>query len=136
MRTLLHDYVDVLIDTGARPIEELLNLQSRQIKFRKNRTLTHSGVIDSTDDQLEEITLPNLNRSVELMVSGKTGTRTIVAVNRTVKAFERNALLSRNIDDSIVNLFKQPTVPTNEDFVSCTQGKQAPKNCKKYFKNI
>ncbi len=135
MRTLLRDYVDVLIDTGARPGDELLNLQWRQIKFAMKPTLSHTGVIDNTDDQHEEITLPNLNRSVELVVSGKTGTRTIVAMNRTVKALERIALRNYDIDDSIVNPFKQLTVPTNKDYVFRTRDKQPPTSWQKMFES-
>lgn len=135
MRTLLRDYVDVLIDTGARPGDELLNLQWRQIKFAMKPTLSRTGVIDNTDDQHEEITLPNLNRSVELVVSGKTGTRTIVAMNRTVKALERIALRNYDIDDSIVNPFKQLTVPTNKDYVFRTRDKQPPTSWQKMFES-
>jgi len=135
MRTLLRDYVDVLIDTGARPGDELLNLQWRQIKFAMKPTLAHTGVIDNTDDQHEEIMLPNLNRSVELVVSGKTGTRTIVAMNRTVKALERIALRNYDIDDSIVNPFKQLTVPTNKDYVFRTRDKQPPTSWQKMFES-
>lgn len=135
MRTLLRDYVDVLIDTGARPGDELLNLQWRQIKFAMKPILTHTGVIDNTDDQHEEITLPNLNRSVELVVSGKTGTRTIVAMNRTVKALERIALRNYDIDDSIVDPFKQLTVPTNKDYVFRTRDKQPPTSWQKMFES-
>lgn len=135
MRTLLRDYVDVLIDTGARPGDELLNLQWRQIKFAMKPTLTHTGVIDNTDDQHEEITLSNLNRSVAMTVSGKTGTRTIVGMNRTVKALERIALRNYDIDDSIVNPFKKLTVPTNTDYIFRTRDKQAPTSWQKMFES-
>jgi integrase len=135
MRTLLRDYVDVLIDTGARPGDELLNLQWRQIKFAIKPKLTHTGVIDNTDDAHEEITLPNLNRSGELVVSGKTGTRTIVGMNRTVKALERIALRNYDIDDSIVNPFKQLTVPTNKDYVFRTRDKEPPTSWQKMFES-
>jgi integrase len=135
MRILLRDYVDVLIDTGARPGDELLNLQWRQIKFVMKPTLTHTGEIDNTDDQHEKILLPNLNRSVELVVSGKTGTRTIVAMNRTVKALERIAMRNYHIDDSIVNPFKQLTVPTNKDYVFRTRDKQPPTSWQKMFES-
>jgi integrase len=135
MRTLLRDYVDVLVDTGARPGDELLNLQWRQIKFAMKPTLTHTGVIDNTDDQHEEILLPNLNRSVELVVSGKTGTRTIVAMNRTVRALERIALRNYDIDGSIVDPFKKLTVPTNKDYVFRTRDKEAPTSWQKMFES-
>jgi integrase len=135
MRTLLRDYVDVLIDTGARPGDELLNLQWRQIKFAMKPTITHTGVIDDTDDTHEEITLSNLNRSVAMTVSGKTGTRTIVGMNRTVKALERIALRNYDIDDSIIDPFKKLTVLTNTDYIFRTRDKQAPTSWQKMFES-
>ena len=135
MRTLLRDYVDVLIDTGARPGEELLNLRWRQIKFVMKPTLRHTGAIDNTDDAHEEIVLPNLNRSAEMVVSGKTGARTIVAMNRTIKALGRIALRNYDIDDSIANPFKKLTVPTNKDFVFRTRDKEEPTSWQKMFES-
>lgn len=135
MRKLMRDYVDVLLDTGARPGTELLNLQWRQIKFAMKPTLKHTGEIDNTDDEHEEIVLPNLDRSVEMVVSGKTGTRMIVAMNRTVKALERIALRNYDIDDSIVNPFKQLTVPTNKDYVFRTRDQQRPTSWQKMFES-
>ena len=143
MRQLMRDYVDVLLDTGARPGTELLNLQWRQIKFAMKPTLTHTGEIDntdSTDDEHEEIVLPNLNRSVEMVVSGKTGTRTIVGMLRTVKALERIA--ERNYqreedeeEPGITDPFKKLTVPTNTDFVFRTKNKEEQTSWQKMFES-
>ena len=135
MRQLLRDYVDVLIDTGARPGSELLNLQWRQIKFAMKPTLIRTGEMDNTDDTHEEITLSNLNRSVEIVVSGKTGTRTIVGMKRTVQAFERIALRNYDIDASITEPLKQLTVPNNKDYVFRTRDKQAPTSWQKMFES-
>ncbi len=140
MRQLMRDYVDVLIDTGARPGTELLNLQWRQIKLAMKPTLTRTGVIDNTDDEHEEIVLPNLNRSVEMVVSGKTGTRTIVGMLRTVKALERIAERNyeREDDDeeaSITDPLKKLTVPTNEDFVFRTKNKEEQTSWQKMFES-
>ena len=143
MRQLMRDYVDVLLDTGARPGTELLNLQWRQIKFAMKPTLTHTGEIDNTDntdDEHEEIVLPNLNRSVEMVVSGKTGTRTIVGMLRTVKALERIA--ERNYqreedeeEPGITDPFKKLTVPTNTDFVFRTKNKEEQTSWQKMFES-
>ncbi len=143
MRQLMRDYVDVLLDTGARPGTELLNLQWRQLKFAMKPTLTHTGEIDNTDntdDEHEEIVLPNLNRSVEMVVSGKTGTRTIVGMLRTVKALERIAERNyeREDDDeeaSITDPFKKLTVPTNTDFVFRTKNKEEQTSWQKMFES-
>ena len=140
MRQLMRDYVDVLLDTGARPGTELLNLQWRQIKFAMKPTLKHTGKFDNTDDEHEEIVLPNLNRSVEMVVSGKTGTRTIVGMLRTVKALQRIA--ERNYqreedeeEPGITDPFKKLTVPTNTDFVFRAKNKEEQTSWQKMFES-
>lgn len=140
MRQLMRDYVDVLLDTGARPGSELLNLQWRQIKFAMKATLKPTGEIDNTDDTHEEIVLPNLNRSVAMVVSGKTGTRTIVGMLRTVKALERIA--ERNYqreedeeEPGITDPFKKLTLPTNTDFVFRTKNKEEQTSWQKMFES-
>jgi integrase len=136
MRTLLRDYVDVLLDTGARPGDELLNLKWKQIKFVMKPITIKTGVIDNTDDGHEEITLSNLNRSLELTISGKTGTRTIVAMLRTVKALERIAKRNYEIDDDITEPFKQLIVPKNNDYVFRTSDKEKPTSFQKMFESF
>jgi integrase len=136
MRTLLRDYVDVLLDTGARPGDELLNLKWKQIKFVMKPITIKTGVIDNTDDGHEEITLSNLNRSLELTISGKTGTRTIVAMLRTVKALERIAKRNYEIDDDITEPFKQLIVPKNNDYVFRTRDKEKPTSFQKMFESF
>jgi hypothetical protein len=93
LRALLRDYVDVLLDTGARPGDELLNLQWQQVRFAMKPTIT---VTDEVDEEGERIELPDLNRSCFMTVSGKTGEREIVGMKPTVKAFER--IIKRNYD--------------------------------------
>ena len=69
LRTLLREYVYVLLDTGARPGKELLNLKWKQIRHTNN---------DEDGD-----------RFVEMAVSGKTGTRRILGWIDTVEALQR-----------------------------------------------
>jgi integrase len=133
MRTLLRDYVDVLLDTGARPGDELLNLKWKQIKFVMKLTITTTNEVD---EEGEKITLSNLNRSLELTISGKTGTRTIVAMLRTVKALERIAKRNYEIDDSITEPFKQLIVPKNNDYVFRTRDKEKPTSFQKMFESF
>ncbi len=120
-REILRDYVEMLIDTGARPGKELMNLKWKQIKFVMKPTLTETTAVDSEG---ENIALANLNRSCEMPVTGKTGTRTIVAMLRTVKALERIAKRNYDIDDSITNPFAKLMVPSNNDYVLRTKGKK------------
>lgn len=68
LRTLLREYVYVLLDTGARPGKELLNLRWKQIRYTHN----------------------NENGShVEMTVSGKTGKRKIIGWSETIDVLKR-----------------------------------------------
>ncbi len=123
-RTLMRDYVMALFDTGARPGVELLNLKWKQITERSDPI-----VVNTTDlnEEGEVIQVPNMRRSVTLIVSGKTGTRQIVGMNRTVNALR--AIAARNYPDlemplltPLINVIK----PTNDDFVFRTKDKGDP----------
>ena len=123
-RLLMRDYVMALLDTGARPGVELLNLKWKQITERID------PIVENTTDLNEEgeiIQVPNMRRSVTLIVSGKTGTRQIVGMNRTVDALR--AIAARNYPDlekpvlmPLINVIK----PTNDDFVFRTKDKSDP----------
>ena len=114
MRAVLRDYVEMLVDTGARPGKELLDLKWRHIKFSIKPIITNTGLTDEEGDAIE---LANLNRSVEMTVTGKTGTRTIVGMKRTVQVLERIAKRNYDIDDSVVNPFAKLTLASNDDKV-------------------
>ena len=114
MRAVLRDYVEMLVDTGARPGKELLDLKWRQINFAIKPVITNTGLVDEEGDAIE---LANLNRSVEMTVTGKTGTRTIVGMKRTVQALERIARRNYDIKDSVINPFAQLTKASNDDKV-------------------
>jgi integrase len=133
LRQLLRDYVEMLIDTGARPGKELMNLKWRQIKFAKKPTVTHTGEFDNSDDEHNPISNATLNRSVEMTVTGKTGTRTIVGMKRTVQALERIAQRNYGAKGSIINPFAQLTVPSNNDYVFRTKKKVEPTSFQKMF---
>lgn len=98
-RYLLRDYVFSLLDTGARPGIELFGMKWRQIKF--------------ADDF----------KSVVMRVSGKTGAREILGMERTIKALqaiaERNYTVKTN--DALITLTK-----TSNDFIFRTPDKINP----------
>ena len=123
-RTLMRDYVMALLDTGARPGVELLNLKWKQIKERIDPIVIATGERDAEGN---EITKHDLQRSVEMTVSGKTGTRQIVGMNRTVDALR--AIAARNYPDLEVPVLT-PLIhvikPTNNDFVFRTKEKDDP----------
>jgi len=120
MRELMRDYVEIIIDTGVRPGKELMDLKWKQIKFVLTPTVTPTGV---ADEEGEEIELANLNRSCEMVVSGKTGTRTIVGMLRTVNALKRIADRNYGLNKSVLEPFKNIAVPSNNDYVLRTKDK-------------
>jgi integrase len=120
----MRDYVMVLLDTGARPGIELLDLKWKQITERIDPI-----VLTSTDvnEEGEAIKYPDLRRSVMMTVSGKTGEREIVGMNRTVDALR--AIAKRNYDDLEMPLLKPLTnviKGSNEDYVFRTKKKENP----------
>jgi len=125
MRQIMRDYSEMLIDTGARPGKELMNLKWKQIKFTMNPKQTHTGEKVVLDDGTEEeIVLTDLNRGVELIVTGKTGTREIVGRQPTVKVLERIARRVYGVRNNIIDPFKDVVTPNNDDFVLRTKEKK------------
>ena len=123
LRALLRDYVDVLLDTGARPGDELLNLKWKQVQFAMKPQTTPTEHVDEEGAPIE---LTDLNRSCFMTVSGKTGEREIVGMKPTVKAFERIIQRNYGIKNSITDPFKGINIPTNSDFVFRTKDKKKP----------
>lgn len=124
-RMLMRDYVMALLDTGARPGVELLNLKWKQIKESIDPIVRATDEINPEDGEVIEVA--DLQRSVEMTVSGKTGTRQIVGMNRTVMALK--AIAKRNYPDlelplltPLINVIK----PTNDDYVFRTKAKHDP----------
>ncbi len=98
-RFLLRDYVFCLLDTGARPGIELFGMKWRQIEF----------AVDF--------------RSVVMRVSGKTGARQILGMERTVQALK--AIADRNYSvktiDGLIMLTK-----TSSEFIFRVSNKINP----------
>lgn len=99
VRALLRDYVEVLLDTGARPGKELLDLKWAQIEVSVDPKLV--GVTKSApseDNQRgEDIETYDWQRTVILNIqSGKTGKRKAIGRADTVVALTRIA--NRNYD--------------------------------------
>ena len=122
-RQIMRDYMEILLDTGARPGVELMNLRWRQIKFMIKPVSKPSGnmVAPADGEEPEEFVSSNLNRTVEMTVSGKTGTRQIIGRLPTVKALERIARRNYDVDNSTTDPFKGVVTPTNDDFVLRTK---------------
>jgi integrase len=116
LRTLLRDFVEVLLDTGARPGDELLNLKWKQVKYA-----------------MKQLDGDELNRSCEMVVDGKTGERTILGMNPTVKAFAR--IIERNYgkENPANDPFNGIAVTSNPDYVFRTKGKKKPTSFQRLF---
>ncbi len=122
-RKIMRDYIELLVDTGARPGVELMNLKWRQIKFMMHPTELRTGefVSPSSDEEPIEIVQYDLNRAVEMTVSGKTGARQIIGRQPTVRVLERVALRNYGIKNNIADPLKNINLPTNNDFVLRTK---------------
>lgn len=113
-RLLMRDYVMALLDTGARPGKELLQLKWKQIKEAIKPVVKVTAEIDADGDPIFH---PNLNRSVELVVSGKTGTRTIVGMQRTVNALREIAKRNYDVEMPVLSPLENVIKATNNDYV-------------------
>ena len=91
LRPLLRDYVMVLLDTGARPGKELMNLKWKQIRIDWKPDFAPTDEIDEEGERVDKYTA---NKSVLMTVTGKTGTREIAGNIATLTAL-RN-IVERN----------------------------------------
>ena len=97
-REILRDYVEMLVDTGARPGIELLDMKWKQIRFMMNPIST---VTDQLDEDGEVIEVHSLNRSCEMTVKGKTGQRQIIGRLPSIRVLERIAMRNYGVASSI-----------------------------------
>ena len=113
-REIMRDYVEMLVDTGARPGKELMDLKWNQIAYEIKPTLEKTGVMtDGKEEEPEEIVLANLNKTVFLSVSGKTGRRDILGRLPTVRALERIAVRNYKSKKSVRDPLGEVAHPGN-----------------------
>lgn len=135
-RTIMRDYVLMLMDTGARPGRELLELQWSKITENKVAPL----VKDSEDrgEDGEKIAKIDLQRSVTVTVTGKTGTRDIVGMGRTVDVLRE--IGKRNfpdIEQPLLTPLKNLTKPSNKSCVFRRKdGSDPSSSFQKMFENF
>jgi integrase len=129
-RLLLCDYVHALLDTGARPGTELLNLKWKQVKFAIKPVVTKQLEVDEEGEHIETL---NLNSSCELTVTEKNGTRTMVGMERTVKALQRIAKRNYGKSGTVLEPLRDIAIATNDDYVFRTKSKAAPTSFQKLF---
>ena len=125
MRQIMRDYVEMLVDTGARPGKELMNLKWKQIKFSMDPIEIDTGKsLVVKDGPKEKIVLTDLRRIVEMTVSGKTGARQIIGRSPTVRVLERIARRVYGVKNSVSDPFKDVITPNNDDYVLRTKSKK------------
>jgi integrase len=117
-REILRDYVEMLLDTGARPGIELLEMKWKQIRFMMNPI---SAVTDQLDEDGEAIEVHSLNRSCEMTVKGKTGQRQIIGRLPSIRVLERIAMRNYGVRSSIKDPLAELIKPTNDDFIFRTK---------------
>ncbi len=110
LRTLLREYVYVLLDTGARPGKELLNLRWKQIRYTHN---------DSENGHY-----------VEMTVSGKTGKRKIIGWNETIE------VLKRLLKEQKLGALEQVTESNHNGYVFRMADGKEPQSFQKLFETF
>lgn len=94
IRALLKNYVQMLVDTGARPGYELLDLRWGQIEFRPDPKFIHTGKDELGDDEFEI----QYNVAYVLKIqTGKTKHRSAIGKRLTHRAL--GAIAKRNYPD-------------------------------------
>ena len=89
LRALLKDYVTVLLDTGARPGNELMDLKWTQIEIKMYPVIQATDQVDEEGEVIETV---NANRTAIFNIqTGKTGKRVAVGRLPTVKALDNIA---------------------------------------------
>lgn len=136
LRALLRDYVDVMLDTGARPGNELLDLKWKQITYSNEPTAVRTSIIDDSDDRGDEVITVDLQRGVVMAVSGKTGRRNIIGTKRTVRALQRIAIRNYGIAKSISKPLADLTSKDNNDYVFRISNQHKPTSFERLFKTF
>ena len=130
-RHVVHDYVRVLIETGARPGKELLNLKWKNIRIKKVQTGGVVTELDGGSEGLDFLELEPVNSkydaegnclsesewdvTVYLDVYGKTKDRTANGFAVTYKVL--NEIVKRNYTGEHATTLEHLTESKSEDFV-------------------
>lgn len=132
LRQILFDYVRTLIDTGARPGKELLNLRWKNITYRMYVRNAIEEVFDEEKMEMVKRPIPSLivedddvenyqatwDPEVLLYVDGKTDGRIVNGFRGTYEVLQ--GIAKRNYKTKKLTL-KQLTESKNEDYVFATK---------------
>ena len=126
VRALLKDYVIALLDTGARPGRELLELTWAQVELDKEVVNIKTGVraeLSEDEQHGEEITKNYIRKTLILNIQkGKTGKRK--AVGRLPSVYALNDIAQRNYSKTLEQMIKSGSkdlIFTYKDFVTNRQ---------------
>ena len=126
VRALLKDYVITLLDTGARPGRELLELTWAQVELDKEVVNIKTGVraeLSEDEQHGEEITKNYIRKTLILNIQkGKTGKRK--AVGRLPSVYALNDIAQRNYSKTLEQMIKSGSkdlIFTYKDFVTNRQ---------------
>jgi integrase len=130
LRALLKDYVEVLLDTGARAGKELLDLKWAHIEIKDDPQVVHTGVItapEAGDDTGSEVVQLKRNRTAYIKIlTGKTSKKNGALVGRTaignlytVQALERIAQRNYGMTlQEVINKHPQDSVYRYKEYQS------------------
>lgn len=125
IREVMRDYVEMLIDTGARPGKELLDLKWKHIEFSMSPINLDTSTVENVDDDPDKrIVATDFRRVVEMVVTGKVGRRKTLGRLPTVKVLERISRRNYGVKNSIADPFKGVVTPNNDDYVLRTKDKR------------
>jgi integrase len=125
-RQLLNDYVILLLDTGARPGKEILDLKWKQVVFQTHPVTRpvgawrKEGPIPGIDPEGEMET--NLQRTCLLSVSGKTGYRETIGRLDSVLTLTRVAKRNYKVKTPIAEPFREVIQKHGDDYVLRMKG--------------
>lgn len=108
LRSLLRDYVTLLLDTGMRPGTEVSELTWGQIEIKYYPVIKKTGVIERDEYTNEDEELTEIKSNVTAIIKiqkGKTGERDCVGRSPTVRAFRE--ICKRNYDKSLEEVIKE-----------------------------
>lgn len=130
LRPLMRDYVTVLLNTGARPGKELMDLKWSQMRIDWRPEYYDEYEVEEDGTRADYKKLKRNNRAVLMTVSGKTGTREIVGTETTLTALGN--IVRRNYESETVEALIKAK---NDDYVFRLEEQKAPTSFSALFRS-
>ena len=139
LKFVLYQYVNVLLDTGARPGDELLNLRWNQLTIKNSPITEHTSTYTVQDEagyDIEEVTNTKLQCSAKMTVTGKTGTREIVGMTRTVNALTALGRRNYKVDSPTIYPLINIAKASNNELVFTLGNNKRPTSLNALFEDF